>query len=56
MSEVKPQDNGIRLTDEEKARRSKRNLAIALAIGGLCALFYLITVFKMGSAILKRSL
>ena len=56
MSEAKSDDNGIRLTDQEKARRSRRNLAIALAIGGLCALFYLITVFKMGAAILKRSL
>ncbi|HRE21998.1 MAG TPA: hypothetical protein PKW21_13360 [Rhabdaerophilum sp.] len=56
MNKVDTEENGIRLTDEEKARRSRRNLAIALSVGGLCALFYLITVFKIGSAILKRSL
>lgn len=56
MNEVKSEETGIRLTDEDRARRSRRNLAIALAIGGLCVLFYLITVFKIGSAILKRSL
>lgn len=56
MNEIKSEEAGIRLTDDEKARRSRRNLAIALSVGGLCALFYLITVFKIGSAILKRSL
>ncbi|MCA0401695.1 MAG: hypothetical protein LCH38_12870 [Proteobacteria bacterium] len=48
--------DGIRLTEEEKARQAKRNRAIALAIAGLCLLFYVITVFKMGSAILNRPL
>lgn len=56
MNEVQSDADGIRLTDEQKARRSRRSIAIALGIGGLCALFYLITVFKIGSAILKRSL
>ena len=47
---------GIRLTEAEKLRQAKRNRAIALAIAGLCLVFYLITVFKMGPAILSRPL
>ncbi len=50
-----PRDiEGFRLTDEELARRSRRNKAIALAVAGLCVLFYVITVFKIGAAILAR--
>lgn len=47
-------EEGIRLTPEEQARRAKRNRAIAIAVAGLCVLFYLITVFKMGPSILNR--
>lgn len=46
--------DGVRLTPDEKARQAKRNRAIAFAVAGLCALFYLITVFKMGPSILSR--
>jgi hypothetical protein len=49
-----PDTDGVRLTPEEKARQAKRNRAIAIAVAGLCALFYLITVFKMGPSILSR--
>lgn len=48
--------DGVRLTDAEKARQRKRNRAIGYAIAGLCIVFYLITVFKMGPAIMSRSL
>lgn len=48
--------DGIRLTDEEKLRRSRRNRAIGFAVAGLCVLFYVITIFKMGPSILKRPL
>jgi hypothetical protein len=51
---TEPETGGVRLTDEEKARQKKRSRAIGFAIAGLCALFYLITVFKMGPAILSR--
>lgn len=47
---------GIRLTEEERARQKKRSRAIGIAVAALCALFYLITVFKMGPAILSRSM
>lgn len=45
------------LSDEEiKARRRKRSIAIALALGALVIVFYALTVVKMGPAILDRSL
>lgn len=47
---------GIVLSAEEKARRQRRSRAIGLAVAGLVALFYLITIFKMGPAILNRPL
>lgn len=47
---------GIRLTPEEKAQQAKRNRAIAFAVAGLCLIFYVVTVFKMGPAILNRSM
>lgn len=46
----------IQLSDEEKARRSRRSRAIGYGLAALVVLFYLITVFKMGPSILKRSL
>jgi hypothetical protein len=54
MSAPDEKDQGVKLTVEEQARRAKRNKAIGLAVAGLCLLFYLITVFKMGPAILNR--
>jgi hypothetical protein len=54
MSE--PQDQtGIVLTDEQKRRRRARSLAIAISLGVLAVLFYLVTVVK-GPGILQRPL
>ncbi|HRK23886.1 MAG TPA: hypothetical protein PLQ11_02930 [Beijerinckiaceae bacterium] len=44
------------LTEAQMKARRKRSIALALVIGGLCVLFYLITVFKMGAAIMNRQL
>ncbi|MBN8532930.1 MAG: hypothetical protein J0L51_02455 [Rhizobiales bacterium] len=44
------------LTAEEKARQKRRSRAIGLAVAGLVALFYVITIFKMGPAIMNRPL
>ncbi len=49
-------ETGIVLTPEEQARRKRRSRAIAIAVAGLVALFYLITIFKMGPAIMSRPL
>lgn len=42
--------------DEAEARRRRRarSRAIALALGGLVLLFYLVTIVKMGPAVLQR--
>ena len=44
---------GIILTPEEKKRQRQRNVAIALALTGLCILFWVITLVK-GPAMLNR--
>ncbi|WP_439573011.1 CoxF protein [Phreatobacter sp.] len=44
---------GIVLTPEEKKRQRQRNVAIALALVGLCVLFWAITIVK-GPAMLNR--
>ena len=41
-------DDGIVLTEEQKRRRRARNIAIALALGVLVALFYALTIIKVG--------
>jgi hypothetical protein len=46
----------LELTEAQRQARRRRSIALALVIGGLALLFYLITVFKMGAAIVKRSL
>ena len=54
MSE--PQDqNGIVLTEEQKCRRRARSVAIAVSLGILAVLFYLVTLVK-GPGVLQRPL
>ncbi len=53
MVTERPKSSGIVLTPEEKKRQRQRNIAIALALTGLCVLFWIITMVK-GPAILKR--
>jgi hypothetical protein len=45
-----------RLTPEEQKRRRKRSLALALTLGGLVLLFYVVTIAKIGPQILQRPL
>ena len=42
------------LTPEEQKRRRKRSLALALTLGALVLLFYVVTIAKMGPQILSR--
>ena len=44
------------LTPEEQKRRRRRSIAIALALGALVALFYAVTIAKLGPQILQRPL
>ena len=48
--------DGIVLTEEQKRRRRARNIAIALSLGALVVLFYLVTIVKLGPAVLIRPL
>jgi hypothetical protein len=49
-------DKGIVLSEEQKRRRRARNIALALALGGLVVLFYLLTLFKLGGNVANRPL
>ncbi|WP_188312130.1 hypothetical protein [Salinarimonas soli] len=44
------------LTPEEQKRRRSRSIAIALALAGLVALFYILTIAKMGPQVLQRAI
>ena len=48
--------NGVRLNAAQQRRRRSRSVALALVLGGLVALFYLVTVAKLGTNVLDRSL
>ena len=47
-------DDGIVLTEEQKRRRRARNIAIALVLGGLVVLFYVLTIVKLGPGVMNR--
>lgn len=40
--------NGYELTPEQEKRRRARNIAIALGIGALILLFYVLTIVRLG--------
>ena len=46
-------ENGVILSPAQLKARRQRNIAIALAVALLCALFYAVTIAKLGSAVLK---
>jgi hypothetical protein len=50
-----PQEKGIVLTEAQKRARRSRSIAIAVAIGALVVLFYIVTRVK-GPAVLIRPL
>jgi hypothetical protein len=50
-----PQEKGIVLTEAQKRARRSRSIAIAIAIGALVVLFYIVTLVK-GPAVLIRPL
>jgi hypothetical protein len=52
----RPSETGIVLTDEQKRRRRARSLAIALSLGALVLLFYVVTIVKLGPGVLHRPL
>lgn len=44
------------LTPAETERRRKRSIAIALVLGALVAIFYVLTIAKFGPQIMNRPL
>ena len=54
MVEKRDGQGGIRLTPEQKKRQRARSIAIGLAVALLCALFYAITIVKLGPGVLSR--
>lgn len=46
--------NGIVLTEDQKRRRRARSIAIALSLGALVLLFYIVTMVKLGPGVLRR--
>jgi len=48
-------DDGIVLTEEQKRRRRARSIALAVALGALAILFYVVTLVK-GPGVLNRPL
>ena len=42
-------DGGRRLTEAEKRARRMRSIALALVLGALVILFYVVTIAKLGS-------
>jgi len=49
-------ESSIVLTEEQKRRRRARSIAIALALGALVLLFYVVTIVKLGPGVLQRPL
>jgi len=52
MDERKP-ETGIRLTEQQQRARRARSIAIAVSLGVLAVLFYIVTLVK-GPAVLVR--
>jgi hypothetical protein len=50
-----PEKKGIVLTEQQKRSRRARSIAIALALGALVILFYIVTLVK-GPGVLNRPL
>lgn len=48
--------DGVVLSPEQKRRQRNRNIAVAAVLIGLVVLFYLITLFKLGSNVLDRTI
>lgn len=50
------EDDGVKLTEGQKKARRSRSIAIALALVAFVVVMYVLTVVKLGPAILDRPL
>lgn len=51
----KNEQNGIVLTPEQAKSRRARNIAIGVAIALFIALFYVVTIVKLGGAVVHQA-
>ena len=51
--EQNPQTGGIVLTEAQLKARRQRNIAIGLIVALLAALFYAVTIVKLGPGVLR---
>lgn len=49
-------DDGFRPTDEQRRRQRGRSIAIAVVLAALVALFYAVTIVKLGPGVIERPL
>jgi hypothetical protein len=42
-------EDGVRLTDEQKRRRRARSIALAVVLGMVVVIFYVLTIVRLGS-------
>ena len=47
-------ENGFRPTEEQRRRQRARSVAIAIVLGVMALLFYLVTIVKLGPGVLER--
>lgn len=47
-------EDGVRLTEEQRRRRRSRSIAIALVLATLVAIFYVVTIVKLGGNVAMR--
>jgi hypothetical protein len=52
---TEPDNTGIKLTPEQEKSRRARNIALALCIGGLCILFFAVTIVRLGASVFQRA-
>ncbi len=56
MAMIDHEEPGIVLTPEQRQSRRSRNIAIGVAITLFVLLFYIVTIAKLGSHVLDRSI
>ncbi len=54
--EENPNDDGIKLTEQQEKARRARNIAIGLVLGVLVVTFYVATWAKFGAQLMDRPL
>lgn len=47
-------ENGFRPSEEQRRRQRARSVAIAIVLGVMALLFYLVTIVKLGPGVLER--